>query len=60
MSKNDLTNIYDYSLMTLHETNSTWMMYIHPHISNLYPAVNMSTSQEWLAHEFEPRVCNFR
>ena len=58
MSKNYLTNIYNYSLMILYETNSTWMMFIHHHI--LYPAANMATLQKLLAHEFEPRVCNFR
>ena len=41
--------------MILYETTSTWIMFIHHH-----PAVHIDTSQKWLAHEFEPRVCNFR
>ena len=28
--------------------------------SSSYPAANMATLQNLLAHEFEPRVCNFR
>ena len=40
--------------MILYETNSTWMMFIH------HLAANMATLQKLLAHEFEPRVCNFR
>ena len=50
MSKNYLTNIYNYSVMILNEANGTWMTFIHHH--------NMATSQKWLTHEFEPRGCN--